>query len=389
MTYNFDQIIDRSGTGSIKYDAREKVFSKADVIPLWVADMDFATPDFILEAIKKRLNHPVLGYTMHSNKFGQAFINWVKKRHNWLVKPQWLTFSPGVVAALSLSTLALTDPGDEIIIQPPIYPPFFEVVKNLDRKLILNPLKKTPSGKYIMDLDDLQQKISPRTKLIFISNPHNPVGRVWTKKELESLAQICLKNNIYIISDDIHSDFVFSNYKYTPIATLSPDIANITITAMSPSKTFNIAGLSTSIVVIPNQQLLEKYNRKLRGVHIFLGNIFGDIAFQAAYENGEQWLEKLLSYLEQNIDFAVNYINSHIPKIKVFRPEGTFLLWLDFSNYNLSHEQIWKKLIFEANLGLNNGLDFGQQGEKHFRMNIATPRKILESALKNLEQTFA
>ncbi len=386
---NFDKIIDRAGTGSIKYDRRKQVFGTEDVLPMWVADMDFETPDFILEALKKRLEHPVLGYTLRKPSFFEAFQGWAKRRYDWSVEKDWLTFSPGVVAALALSVLALTDEGDKIIIQPPVYPPFFSVVNELGRTLVENPLKREENGKYVMDFADLEQKIKDGAKMIIISNPHNPVGRVWSEEELQQLAGICYEHGVYIISDDIHSDFVFKNYKYTPLVKLDPKYAEITITAMAPSKTFNIAGLSTSVVVIPDETLRKKYNEKLHGIHLFLGNIFGNIAFEEAYNKGDEWLDELLQYLEENADYAVDYINTKIPGISVWRPEGTFLLWLDFSGTGLSHEQIKQKLVNEAKLGFNDGLTFGKCGEKFFRMNIGAPRSIVRQALENLEKTFA
>ena len=386
---NFDKIIDRSGTGSIKYDRRKQVFGREDVLPMWVADMDFESPSFVIDAIKKRLEHPVLGYTLRQDPFADAFIGWANRRYSWDVKKCWLTFSPGVVPALVLSILAMTEEGDKIIIQPPVYAPFFEAVEGNGRTLVTNPLKKDENGRYTMDFDDLEKKIDDRTKMIIISNPHNPVGRVWSEEELRTLGEIALKHGLIIVSDDIHADFIYKGHKYTPIAKLDERFADITVTAMSPSKTFNIAGLSTSIVVIPNEELRNKYNHKLMSAHLFLGNIFGGVAFEAAYNNGDQWLGELLEYLEANIDYAVGYIREKIPSIKVWRPESTFLLWLDFSGTGLTHEEVKDKLINEALLGFNDGKTFGEGGEMHFRMNIAAPRKVVEDALGRLERVFA
>ncbi len=385
---NFDKIIDRSGTASIKYDKRKQVFGRDDVLPMWVADMDFETPGFIIDALKQRLEHPVLGYTLRTPSFFDAFTGWAQKRYDWTVDKKWLTFSPGVVAALALSVLAYTHPGDKIIIQPPVYPPFFSTVKELDRQLLENPLIRDSQGKYRIDFDDLEKKINQGAKMLIFSNPHNPVGRVWTEDELRRLGEICAKNNVIIISDDIHSDFVYSGHKYIPLVKLDPAFEKITVTAMSPSKTFNIAGLSTSIVIIPDDGLREKYNAKLHGAHLFLGNIFGNIAFEKAYNHGAAWLDELMQYLEQNRDLAVNFINEQLPGVSVFKPEGTFLLWLDFSGTGLSHEQIRDKLVNEAKLGFNSGLDFGTQGEKFFRMNIAAPRAVIEEALQRLKKAF-
>ncbi len=384
MKYDFDQIINRSGTGSIKYDKIKQIFGRDDLQPLWVADMDFATPDFILSALKERLKHPILGYTMRQKSFFDSFKNWALKRYDWKIENTWLDFSPGVVGALAVSILALTRENDEIIIQTPVYHPFFEVIKGNNRKLVLNPLQKDKDGKYFMNFDDLEKKITSKTKMILIANPHNPVGRVWRQEEVKKLGNIAVKNNLIILSDDIHADFIYKPHSYTPIASISPEIAQQSIIVTSPSKTFNIAGLSTSVVIIPNEDYKEKYNRKLTDMHLFLGNIFGNIAFQTAYENGDVWLDELLQYLKENRDFIIEYLKENIPAIKPVNPEGTFLIWLDFSGTGLSHEQIKDKLINEAKLALNDGMTFGANGEKYFRLNFGLPRKKLEEALHKL-----
>ncbi len=385
--YNFNKRIDRKNTASIKYDRSKAVFGRDDILPMWVADMDFETADFIFDAIQKRLKHKVLGYTFRNESFNKSFVNWAKDRYNWDVRQEWLDFSPGVVAGLAMSVLAFTEKNDKIIIQTPVYPPFYELIKGNGRIISENPLKKIDE-KYVIDFDNLIKIIDDNTKMIIISNPHNPVGRVWTKDELLKLGQIAMENNLIIVSDDIHSDFIFSGHNYTPIASLSEELANRTITVMSPSKTFNIAGLSTSIVIIPNQKLLEGYRKQLHALHLFLGNIFGAEAFTAAYSYGHNWLNHLILYLEENRDLAVDFIKRHIPKIKVFKPEGTFLLWLDFKNTGLSHEEIKNKLINEALLGFNDGLSFGKQGEFHFRMNFATQRTNVITALNRLKEVF-
>ena len=387
LSYDFDKIIDRKNTASIKYDRTKAVFGRDDVLPMWVADMDFETADFIIDAIQNRLKHKILGYTFRKKEFNQSFVNWAKTRYNWEVQQEWLDFSPGVVAGLAVSVLAFTEKNDKIIIQTPVYPPFYELIKGNSRIISKNPLKKE-NNKYVIDFDNLQKIIDEKTKMIIISNPHNPVGRVWTENELLQLGQIAIKNNLIIVSDDIHSDFVFSGHKYTPIASLSEELANRTITIMSPSKTFNIAGLSTSIVTIPNQKLLENYRKQLQTLHLFLGNIFGTVAFTAAYSYGHNWLNQLIDYLEENRNLSIDFIEKNIPQIDVFKPEGTFLLWLDFKKTGLSHEEIKNKLINEALIGFNDGLTFGKQGEYHFRMNFATQRNNVITALNRLKETF-
>ncbi|MEA3451462.1 MAG: PatB family C-S lyase [Bacteroidota bacterium] len=388
MNNNFDEFIERKGTDSIKYDKAKAVFGNDDILPMWVADMDFPAADFIINDIKKRIDHPILGYTMRSKAFNSSFKNWAKRRYNWDIKMGWLDFSPGVVTGLAVSLLALTKQNDKIIIQPPVYHPFFETVLGNERILVENPLKKNKEGKFEIDFKNLEQIIDVDTKAIIFSNPHNPVGRVWAKDELQKLADIAIKHDLIILSDDIHADFVFKGYEYTPIASLSEEIAERTITIMSPSKTFNIAGLSTSIVVIQNEEIKEKYNQKLAGMHLFLGNVFGSVAFESAYSKGDEWLNELLVYLEENTDLVVDYISKNIPKIKIWKPEGTFLLWLDFSETGFSHNEIKQKLINDAKLGFNDGETFGSNGSFFFRMNIGTQKENVKIALEKLKNVF-
>ena len=388
MKNNFNKFIERKGTGSIKYDRTGFVFGKDDVLPMWVADMDFPAADFIIDDIKKRLEHPIFGYTMRPKSFGTSFIRWANRRYNWTIKNNWLDFSPGVVTGLAVSILALTEENDKVIIQTPVYHPFFESVTGNNRILVQNSLKKLDNGKYVMDFENLENIIDEKTKMIVISNPHNPLGRVWTKEELQKLSEIVIKHNLILLSDDIHADFIFKGYEYTPIASLSEEIAKRTITIMSPSKTFNIAGLSTSIVIISNEEMKKKYNDKLAAMHLFLGNIFGSVAFESAYTKGDEWLDELLVYLEENIDFTIDFISKEIPNIKVWKPEGTFLLWLDFSKTGLSHDEIKQKLINEAKLGFNDGQTFGVEGKFFFRMNIATQKEKVIIALNRLKEVF-
>jgi cystathionine beta-lyase len=388
MNYNFDEQIDRSESHCIKHDKMPVFFGRKDLQPLWVADMDFATPDFIIEALQKRLEHPILGYTLRTSNFNKSFINWNLKRNQWQLQESWLDFSPGVVSALAVAILALTNENDKIIIQTPVYHPFFDVVEGNGRQLLQNPLKVDAHGDYQMDFEHLKTLIDTQTKMIIISNPHNPVGRVWTREELTELGKIALENNLIILSDDIHSDFIYKTHKYTPIASISEELAQNTITITAPSKTFNVAGLATSVVIIPNEKIKAKYNKKLFDMHLFLGNIFGAIAFETAYSQGEDWLEQLLAYLSNNIEFVVDYLQENIPAIKAKKPDGTFLMWLNFKETGLSHQQIKDKLINEAKLALNDGMSFGKTGEYYFRLNIATTKHNVLTALEKLKKVF-
>ncbi len=384
--YNFDEIVDRINTNCLKYDARNSFFGNPDVLPLWVADMDFRTPDFIVEAIKKRAEHEIFGYTFRTEAYTQSIVNWLKNRHNWAIRPEWISFSPGVVAGLTLAIEALSDAGEGVIVQPPVYFPFFDSVKGSGRQLIENPLK-LENGRYYFDLEDLRSKITPATKLLLLSNPHNPGGMAWTREELSSLTQICLDHKIVIISDEIHSDLIFDGHKHTPVASISKEVAQNSITLMAPSKTFNTAGLTTSFLVIPNKRHFVAYERVMRLPHLHMGNIFGTIALEAAYTHGQNWLSQLLTYLEENYQALETFFNEKLPEVKVMRPEATYLIWIDFSAYGLTDEALNKKLI-DAGVGLNRGTQFGKQGAGFMRINIGCPRSILQAALERIEKAF-
>jgi cystathionine beta-lyase len=318
--WNFDEPVIREGTHCIKYDLREEIFGIKDIIPMWVADMDFAIPDFITAALKNRLKHEILGYTFRPPEYYTSITGWLKSRHNWQVEKENVIFTPGIVPALNFCTLAFTEPGDKIIVQPPVYFPFFSAVESHGRVLQLNKLIEI-DGKWEMDFESLIESIDGKTKMIIISNPQNPVGRVWSTEELTKLADICLKNNILIISDEIHCDLVLPGYKHTPVASLSEEIAKNTVTCLAPSKTFNLAGLSTSSVIISNPVLRKSFNRILDNLHVGNGNIFGTIASIEAYTHGHEWLDTLLDYIDRNIDFVEDYCTKMIPEIIPVKPE--------------------------------------------------------------------
>jgi cystathionine beta-lyase len=385
-TYNFDELIDRTNTNCIKYDARGLFFGKADLLPLWVADMDFRTPDFIVEAIKKRAENEIFGYTFRGEGYNQSIVKWLKRRHNWEIKPEWITFSPGVVAGLTLAIEALSKPGEGVIIQPPVYFPFFDSVKGTGRELIENPLR-LENGRYYFDLEDLKNKITPTTRILLLSNPHNPGGMAWNEKELTELAQVCIQNKVLIISDEIHSDLVFEGYRHTPLAGISEEIAQNCVICMSPSKTFNTAGLSTSYLVIPNKRHFVSYERVMRLPHLHMGNIFGNVALEAAYTHGDEWLSQLLKYLEGNYNFLEQFIQENIPQVKVMHPDATYLIWMDFSAFGLTDEALNQALI-DAGVGLNRGVQFGKQGRGFMRINIGCPRSVLQEALEKIQKAF-
>lgn len=385
--YNFDEIVPREGTDCIKYDAREWIFKTNDVLPLWVADMDFKTPDFIVDAIKKRAEHEIYGYTFKPDSYFESIIGWMKRRHGWKIKKEWISFSPGVVAGLTLAVETFSNPGDEVVVQPPVYFPFFDCVKGTKRKMTENPLK-LENGRYTFDFGDLKSKITKNTKLLLLCNPQNPGGMVWTRKELEELSNICLENNIMVISDEIHSDLIYKGHKHIPFATISEEAANNCMVCMAPSKTFNVAGLASSVVIIPNKTKFARYERALGVGHLGMGNIFGSVALEAAYANGDEWLEQMLDYLWKNYLLLEDFFKNKLPKVRVMKPEATYLVWLDFTAYGMNDDELTKFVVEQAKVGLNNGGKFGLGGDGWLRINIGCPRSTLQEALERLERAF-
>jgi cystathionine beta-lyase len=388
MMWNFDEPVRREGTNCIKYDLRQDTFGVKDVIPMWVADMDFNTPDFIVKALQGRLNHEIFGYSFRSPDYFLSIINWLNSRHNWKVEKEWISFSPGIVPALNFCTLAFTQPGDNIIVQPPVYFPFFSAAESHGRKLIYNRLIES-DGKWIMDYDSLIAEIDDKTKMIIICNPHNPIGRVWSPDELTRLAEICLKHNILILSDEIHCDLVLPGFSHTPIASLSEQIAEITITCIAPSKTFNLAGLSTSSLIISNPVLRKSFNRIVENLHLGNGNIFGTVASIAAYSHGHQWLDALLDYIDHNIDFVVDYCRKMIPEIIPVQPEATYMVWLDCRKFGMPGKELQIFFVNKAGVGMNEGSTFGPGGEGFMRMNLATTHQTVMSAMEQIEKAVA
>jgi cystathionine beta-lyase len=387
MKYNFDELINREKTACYKYDMRKKYFGTDKILPMWVADMDFRTPDFVVEAIKKRVDHEIYAYTYRTDSIYQSVIDWLARRHQWQVKKEWIGFTPGVVPALNMAVLAFTNPGDKIIIQTPVYFPFYSAVKDHDRQLITNPLVLN-NGRYEMDFEHLKTQIDSKTRMLILCSPHNPTGNVWKREELLELANICIENNVLIISDEIHADIIFFGHKHIPTATLSEEIAEHVVTLMAPSKTFNFAGLSTSYIIASNPEHFKSLNGMNEKLHLGSGNIFGGVALEAAYNNGDKWLEQLITYLEQNIELAEEFINNELPDIELIKPEATFLLWIDFRNLSLNGKELTQKIIRDAELGLSDGRLFGTDGDGFQRMNIGCPRSIVNKALEQIKNTF-
>lgn len=386
MKYNFDKIIDRKNTNSVKYDKLEHYFGKEDLLPFWVADTDFNVPDCISNAIIKRAEHAIYGYSFRGKDCILSVQNWLKNRHDWEVKEEWISSSPGVVTALSLLLMSLTEKGDKIAVQPPVYHPFFHVINDTERSLVHNPLIRTENS-YEMDFEHLEQLAKDGLKAIIISNPHNPVGRVWTKDELLQLGEIAKKYDFLIISDEIHQDLIYKNHKHISLASLSDDLAQRTITCIAPSKTFNVAGLASSVIIIPNQELKKTYEKLLCAMHLDAGNLFGHVAMQAGYEHGAEWLNQLMEYLQCNVDYVREFLKKNIPEIKLVNPEATYLLWLDCRDLNISSEKLNQILINEAGLALNKGTTFGKEGNGYMRLNIGCPKSMLTKGLIILQQT--
>lgn len=378
--YDFDKIVSRETTNCAKWDMVEK-----GLLPMWVADMDFQSPLQVIVALKERAEHGIFGYSGGYGGWFEALMEWMKKRYGWAPQREWISTSPGVVAALYMLVRALTEPGDRIIIQPPVYRPFYYVARSNGCELLENPLY-FDGNKYRMDLEQLRQLVNGRVKLLILCSPHNPVGRVWSREELAGLGQFCLEHEITIISDEIHSDLVYSGYTHTVLASVSRELEQNMIVCNAPSKTFNIAGIPASNVIIANENLRRAYRRVIRESGLDLPNVFAVTAVEAAYTYGEDWLEELLFYLEDNYRLAASFIAERIPEIMLVEPEGTYLLWMDCRNLGLNDEELDRFIKEKAKLLLEPGTIFGTGGSGFQRMNIACPRPRLLEALQRLEK---
>jgi cystathionine beta-lyase len=393
MKYDFDRVYSRKNTGSAKWDAVKAIFGSEDVIPMWVADMDFPAAKPIVEALKKRAEHPFYGYTHAGPSVTEAVTDRLQRKFNWKVEPEWVVFTPGVIPALSAAVKALTHPGDEIILQEPVYFPFFSVVKDNGCQVATNQLK-LKNGSYEMDFADLESKFErrgvmefggSRIKAVILCNPHNPIGRLWGKEDLTRLGEIMLKQEIPVISDEIHCELLYKGYTHTPFATLSKEFEQNSIVCMAPSKTFNLPGLQASSIIIPNKKLREKFNEARTGAGYGI-NAFGLTAMEAAYRYGDEWLEQLLDYLQGNLDFTLDYFKQKIPKISVIKPQATYLLWLDCRGLGLDDKALSSFMKEKAKVGMNDGFIFGAGGSGFQRMNIACPRSILQEALQRIQK---
>ena len=386
MKYDFDTIVDRYNTGSVKYDTAERSGMPADVMPMWVADMDFRAPDEIVSRMRQLCDFGVYGYTMVTDSYFDAVRNWFSSRFDWEVERKWLVTTPGVVFALSAAVKAFTEPGEGVLIQRPVYYPFTEVVENNGR-VVVNSSLRYDKGSYAIDYEDLEAKLArDDVKLMLICSPHNPVGRVWTRDELSKVCRLCLKYNVKMVSDEIHADFVFANREHVPLASLSEQVRENCVVCTAPSKSFNLAGLQISNIFIPNRDMRHAFRRELEKTGLFGVNMVGLCACQAAYESGGEWLDQLKEYLEGNIQFLKSFVNEHMPRIKVVDTEGTYLVWMDLQELNLVDQKDF--IVNKARLWLDTGSMFGEEGLGFERINVACPRAVLEEALNRLKRAY-
>ncbi|QOY55082.1 putative C-S lyase [Candidatus Sulfurimonas marisnigri] len=385
MSYDFSESACRKDTNAEKYILREELFGTEDVQPVWVADMDINTPDFVIEAVKERLDHPIFGYEDVPKSAFQAQIEWMKREHNIEFSLEDMLYSHSVVASMSVAIDAFSEVGDKVIVQTPVYPPFFHSVIGHDRELLKNPLKQNSDGRYVFDIEDLKLKIDKKTKLLLLCSPHNPVGRVWKREELEEILSVCLEHNIVVFSDEIHSDLAYKPNVHIPFASLNDKARDITITAIGAGKTFNMAGFAMSSVVITNNNLRDKYLKVYKRVHFAQGSVLSHVAYESAYKNGKEWLEELKVHLQKNYNMLEAVCSRYPYMIKIVPIEGTYLAWLDCRGMNISNKDLRNFFIKEAKLGLNAGLSFGREGSGFMRLNFALSCAKMSQVIDKLE----
>ena len=371
----------------MKFDALKDMFGREDLISLWVADMDFATPDFIIDALKQRLEHAVLGYPVQYDGYWQSVVDWIRSHHGWEVEREWMRYIPGIVKGIGMVVNVFTQPGDKIIIQPPVYHPFRLVPEHNGREIVMNPLRCVGDS-YEMDFEQLEQIIDDKCKILILANPHNPVGITWSRDTLARLANIAVKHNLIVISDEIHCDMAIYGHKHIPFASVSENAARCSITFGAPSKTFNIAGIVSSYAIVPNPALREKFFGWLTANEFDMATIFAMVATEAAFTQGEEWRQQMLAHIEGNIDFVDEYLKANIPEVRAIKPQASYLVWLDFSALGLPHDKLIDMLVNDARLAMNDGAMFGIGGEQHTRLNVGTQRAVLEQAMKQLKQAI-
>ncbi len=386
MNWDWDRVIPREGTASVKYDARAGYFGTPDVMPLWIADMDFAAPEAVRRALLERAAHPIYGYSFFPESLYAALIDWLQQRHGWAVEREWIVMAPGVVPSLHAAVQAFAQPGESVIAQPPVYFPFFSSVTTSQRQLVLNPLR-LEADRYHIDFEHLEQCAASGARMLLLCSPHNPVGRVWQAQELQEILRIARRHDLVVLADEIHADLVYPEYRHTVLATLANEGERI-VTALAPSKTFNIPGLGLSCLIVPNAEDRAALVRVFESLHVQNCNPFSSAAFEAAYRGGAEWLDSLMLYLRDSREFVRDYLQAHLPQIKLIAPEGTYLLWLDCRDLKMSDQQLRDFFVRQARVGMSPGSVFGENGSGFMRLNIGAPRQVLAEALQRIAQAL-
>lgn len=386
--YNFDKVIDRRGTGAIKLEALETMFGDANLLPLWVADMDFETPEFITEALRRRLDHSLFGYTVEPADYRPTIVKWIADHHGGDIRSEWMAYIPGIVKGIGMAINVFVGEDEKVIIQPPVYHPFRLTPEGNKRKVVFNPLIENADGTYSMDFDNLAEVADEKCRLLILSNPHNPGGIVWDRETLQRLAKFCHERGIIVISDEIHCDMALYGHKHIPFASVSDEAAACSITFGAPSKTFNIAGIVSSYAIVPDKKLRDRFFSWLTANEFDAPTMFATIATTAAFKEGEEWRREMLEYVQGNIDYVIEYCAEHIPQIKPRRPQASFLIWLDCRRLGLSHDALIELFVKKARLALNDGEMFGPGGEGFMRLNIASPRSVIRQALEQLKEAI-
>ena len=386
--YNFDKFVDRRGTGAFKYERMDRVFGRKDIQPLWVADMEFETPDFIVEALRKRLGHPVFGYPITPDEFAPAIVKWEKDRHGWDIREEWIDFVPGIVKGIGMAVRAMLEPGEKVVIQPPVYHPFRLVPQACGHEVVFNPLIRQTDGSYVMDLEGLDGILSGdgSCKMLILCNPHNPAGIVWSKDTLASLAAICKRHGVLVISDEIHCDMALFGHRHIPFASVNEEACQNSITFAAPSKTFNVAGIVSSHAIVPNKELRSRFFDWMEACELNAPDIFAPMATIAAFTKGEPWRQELVKYLENNVLAVEDFCRTRLPEIKPLRPQASFLVWLDCRGLGLSQKDLVHLFVDKAGIGLNDGSVFGKEGIGYMRLNIGAPKAFVLEALEKLEK---
>lgn len=386
--YNFDKLIDRRGTGAVKIESLGEMFGSSDLLPLWVADMDFETPDFIVDALRRRLDHPIFGYTVEPADYRPAIMKWIEDHHGWKIESDWLAYIPGIVKGIGMAINVFVKEDEKVIIQPPVYHPFRLTPEGNKRKVVFNPLIENPDGTYSMDFENLAEVADEKCRMLILANPHNPGGILWDRETLRRLAEFCNERGIIVISDEIHCDMALWGNRHIPFASVSDKAAACSITFGAPSKTFNIAGIVSSYAIVPDKEIRTRFFDWLTANEFDAPTMFATIATTAAFNEGEEWRREMLRYIEGNIEYVMEYCAEHIPQIKALRPQASFLMWLDCRGLGLDHDSLVDLFVRKAGLALNDGEMFGPGGEGFMRLNIASPRSVIRQALEQLREAL-